>query len=565
LVSFRFYEGIKGNETSKTSVVTSYHLRPLFVGNLVSETGLAQEKKELKRIFNLTGLKLMNKTGWVWKANDKERGLKVIILNGHEFRVGIGLKKKRDTFNVVVSEKGKSGSKKLLDTEIVLPQEKTTVFGFEDSMKKSYFLSFHREKDVAAMRRVSSTAGAKPILIKRVSPAYPKVAAKAGIWGDVIMEAQTDINGNVESLKVLKGHPLLRFAAIKAVRQWKYEPLMVKGKPQPATFTVMVTFSLDQLERKKPGTIKRFVGSPINVKLKDASLKSVLVFFQKVAGVTITVDPGIKGWVTCDFTEVPWDLALERILRLNSLEMVREGKKLRIRNARPTARKEKPAAGAPGEKKFTGEPMDFEFKNARLSNIIQLLAKVSGTRINLQSGIDGQISCLMKKVPWDEALDLMLKVNDLYMTRDKDHIEIRKVVRSKDTKSAAVPDIWPAMGYLTDGFGDRVHPLTGKPNFHRGIDIASREGNHVIAAGAGVVVLSEFRKSDGNLVVIDHQNGYTTRYAKLRSFKVKKGEKVKKGDLIGYVGNTGVSTSPHLHWEVWFNGKPIDPMTVVKD
>ncbi len=564
LVSFRFYQGIKGKEkeTGKPTVVTSYHLRPLFVGNLVSETGLQEEKEEIKRIFNLTDLKLMTRAQWGWQEQNRLRILKVIIINGHEFVVGLGLKKDKDTFAVQVIERQPLTKKELLSTEIILPEKKTAVFGFEDSLNKPYFLSLHREKDGTVMREEEPLplSAWQPELLKRVSPVYPETALKAHVQGNVIMEATTDAKGNVQSVNVIKGHPFLRVAALQAVRKWKYAPYKISGKEDPPSFTIKVAFKLNGTKQEKP--LKRFVGSPIDVKLKDAKLEDTLRFFEKVSGISITADPGISGWVTCDFTGVPWDEALQLILRLNDLEMVQEAKNIRVRKRVPAAVEvHHPAL----EKQYTGEPMDFDFKNAPLPTIFKFMGKVSGSRITVDPGIGGLVSCRMKQVPWDEAVDLMLKVNGLYMIKDKNHIEIRKKDKSKDDKAASIPDTWPTMGYLTDGFGDRLHPLTGKRTFHKGVDIAARQGNQVHAAADGVVVLTESRKVEGNLIIIDHQNGYTTHYAKLSAFNVKKGDKVKKGDVIGLVGNTGVSTAPHLHWEVHFNGEPIDPMTVVKD
>lgn len=564
LVGFRLYKGIKGNETreEKPSVVTSYHLRPLFVGNLVTETGMKEEKDELKGIFNLADLELISRSRMVWQEKDKKIKLGLIILNGHEFAVNIGLKEKKDVFELEVIEKTETGSKELLGTEIILPETKTAVFGFEDSLKKTYFLSFHRETNKSVIRKdMPGIQFKKPKLISRVSPDYPEVAKRAEIEGNVIMEASTDLEGNVVELKVLKGNPLLRRAALHAVKQWKYEPYWVKGKVQPATFTVTVYFRLNQPKGKKKGEMRRYVGNPITVKFKDAPLKEVLHFFEKAAGVPIEADPGITAWVMCDFYAVPWDEALQLILRLNGLEMVQSGKTLNIRKSAPGAPIGKPAFN----KTYTGGPMDFDFKNANLSSILKFMSEISQTDIVLDPGIDGAISCRMNQMPWDEALDLMLRVNDLYMTKDDDKTRVRKIVRKEDEKSASIPNIWPTMGYLTDSFGKRKHPVTGKEEFHNGIDIAARKGNEVVSAAAGVVIQAESRKDEGNLIIIDHRNGYTTRYGRLDAFKVKKGDTVKKGAVIGYVGSTGMSTAPHLHWEVRLNGEPVNPMTLLTD
>ncbi|MCP4146811.1 MAG: energy transducer TonB, partial [bacterium] len=228
LVSLRFYEGIKSGDTSKSSVVSSYYLEPLFVGNLVTETGLDKEKNELKRVFNLKDLKLMTSAGWSWRKNQPEKRFQVIILNGHEFVVKLSLRSVKDTFKAEVIEKG-NPSKSLLDTEILLPQKKSAVFGFEDSVKKPFFLSFHREKDKSVIRDnvLSLEAVQRPVLKKRFSPVYPKKALDSGIEGRVILEILLNPKGYVDNITVVTGHPLLRKAAADAVKKWIYNPYIL--------------------------------------------------------------------------------------------------------------------------------------------------------------------------------------------------------------------------------------------------------------------------------------------------------------------------------------------------
>jgi TonB family protein len=382
LVSLRFYKGLRGDDIQKSGVVTSYHLEPMFVGNMMSATDAKQEQEELKRVFNLKGLKLMTYTRWGWQKNKKDKRFQVIILNGHEFVVNLALKEKPDRFKVEVMEKGTSANKLLLDTDISLPERKTAVFGFEDSLKKPYFLSFFREKDESVIREepVPLSDETRPKILKRTTPLYPVDALKRKVKGKVILEVTTDTIGRVVNLLVVHGHPLLNHAAINAVKTWRFEPYKVNGEARSAVFTITVDFSMPD---------------------------------------------------------------------------------------------------GPGK------------------------------------------------------------------------------------KESSIPAIWPTKGYLTSVFGFRIHPVTKKRAFHNGIDIATREGSNVVAAADGVVIVAEFREIYGNLVIIDHKNGYTTRYGQLKSFTVKKGETVKRGNLIGYVGSTGLSTAPHLHWEVRLNDKPVNPLKLI--
>ena len=122
----------------------------------------------------------------------------------------------------------------------------------------------------------------------------------------------------------------------------------------------------------------------------------------------------------------------------------------------------------------------------------------------------------------------------------------------------------PTSGRLTSGFGYRIHPILKKRRMHKGIDIVARYGSNVKAATGGVVTYSGQMGSYGNLVVIDHQNGFETRYAHNSRLKVKKGEKVRQGQTIALVGNTGRSNGTHLHFEIWKNGEAIDPAHYLK-
>ncbi|MEM1260295.1 MAG: M23 family metallopeptidase [Bacteroidota bacterium] len=113
---------------------------------------------------------------------------------------------------------------------------------------------------------------------------------------------------------------------------------------------------------------------------------------------------------------------------------------------------------------------------------------------------------------------------------------------------------------FSSSFGMRFHPMDKENKQHLGIDISAKAGTPIHAAASGTVKRTE--KSDfgyGNQVVIDHRYGFKTRYAHMYLFVVKKGQSINKGDIIGYVGNTGKSTGNHVHYEIWKGGKPIDP------
>jgi murein DD-endopeptidase MepM/ murein hydrolase activator NlpD len=106
--------------------------------------------------------------------------------------------------------------------------------------------------------------------------------------------------------------------------------------------------------------------------------------------------------------------------------------------------------------------------------------------------------------------------------------------------------------------------MTGRADFHSGIDISSSPGNPVKATADGIVSFAGWSGGSGNLVVLEHGHGFSTFYAHNRKLNVRVGQKVRRGDVISYVGSTGDSTGPHVHYEIWKEGKPVNPKDYLK-
>ena len=140
---------------------------------------------------------------------------------------------------------------------------------------------------------------------------------------------------------------------------------------------------------------------------------------------------------------------------------------------------------------------------------------------------------------------------------------VRGDVERREALAAATPSIWPTYGWLTGSFGGRPDPFTGEPAFHQGLDIATEKGRPVYATANGVVESAAHSGEYGNLLVLKHEFGLTTRYGHLSKFRVKAGASVARGDIIGYVGSTGRSTGAHLHYEILANGKLINPLQLL--
>ena len=124
---------------------------------------------------------------------------------------------------------------------------------------------------------------------------------------------------------------------------------------------------------------------------------------------------------------------------------------------------------------------------------------------------------------------------------------------------AQAPTLWPVQGRVTGSFGERIDPFSGEGAFHRGVDIADNVGTRIIAPADGVIRFAEIVQGYGRTVLIDHGNGISTLYGHMSGYAVTPGELVHRGDTVGYVGQSGRSTGPHLHFEVRIFNTPVNP------
>ena len=153
-------------------------------------------------------------------------------------------------------------------------------------------------------------------------------------------------------------------------------------------------------------------------------------------------------------------------------------------------------------------------------------------------------------------IDQMRRDIDL---RRESQEEIQGFLNDQRSMLSAVPDGWPTKGWLTSSFGMRKSPFTGKKKLHEGYDIAARTGTPIYVTADGVVTRSETTPGYGKLIVIDHGYGYRTYYGHNSKNLVRAGHRVKRGDKIAEVGNTGRSTGSHVHYEIRRNGVPVNP------
>jgi hypothetical protein len=176
------------------------------------------------------------------------------------------------------------------------------------------------------------------------------------------------------------------------------------------------------------------------------------------------------------------------------------------------------------------------------------LAAFEHPRINTADTIIGEINTMLRQMELQHST----------LNRVADHVQ-----RQYD-HWAQRPTIWPVRGRLTSRFGYRVHPFTHQSLFHEGLDIANKKWTPIFATADGIVSNVDRRTYFGNVVMITHQGaGFKTVYAHLMQSAVVEGQFVKRGEVIGYLGDTGRSTGPHLHYEIRKNNRPVDPLDYI--
>ncbi len=207
----------------------------------------------------------------------------------------------------------------------------------------------------------------------------------------------------------------------------------------------------------------------------------------------------------------------------------------------------------------------------------QILAKVKVQRHQAEAELDvleEEAAAMTSRI---RALSEMLKRRQEALRREREHLRRLAIERAKAAKRAGrkpppvvvIPDeppaVWhggfikPVSGPQTSGFGYRYHPILHRRKLHTGVDFGVKTGTPIRAAAGGTVLLASYSRGYGNCVIIDHGGGTTTLYGHCSALLVSEGQSVKQGQTIARVGSTGMSTGPHLHFEVRRNGTPVRP------
>ena len=144
---------------------------------------------------------------------------------------------------------------------------------------------------------------------------------------------------------------------------------------------------------------------------------------------------------------------------------------------------------------------------------------------------------------------------------EKEQASIKKLIAQQAKALGSAPGTLarPVPGAISSGFGPRIHPIHGYSLMHNGVDMNAGSGQAIVSASSGTVIFAGVKGGYGNTIMVDHGGGMVTLYAHQSKFAVSAGQSVKRGQTIGYVGSTGVSTGPHLHFEVRIGGNPVNP------
>ena len=204
-----------------------------------------------------------------------------------------------------------------------------------------------------------------------------------------------------------------------------------------------------------------------------------------------------------------------------------------------------------------GEKLDF------LETMAKRLAYVTGMESDRSVGGVGGYSrdSLSKaRVTSTGTLQAIDRYNQNAGSLEDGYRNLESSLALRSMVKSLTPSLWPVRGYMTGGQGWRPDPFNpAKRDYHTGVDISAPYGSRVIAPADGVVLFAGYRAGYGNIIVLDHKFGVVTRFGHLSKFNVQAGQRISRSDVLGFVGNTGRTTGPHLHFELWMHNKPVNP------
>jgi len=243
VVQLRFYQGFR--ENGESPGVSTYYLGKKSAKDSPPYVKMEEETESLKHIYKLKKVKRMASLDVVLKGDRQDNQAHQVKLNGRQLWLKLRtIPGKEDRFGITILEQGKK-KKPMLNSEIIVPEGNAAVLGFKDSEEKIYFLAFNRKTEAQSIaEKLGAKAIEAPRLLKIKEPEYPKEALKKQIQGEVVIIGQTDREGNIAEIEVLKGHPLLVQVTKKALSQWHYSVWKVDGVKKPVDFSMIFIFRL---------------------------------------------------------------------------------------------------------------------------------------------------------------------------------------------------------------------------------------------------------------------------------------------------------------------------------
>ena len=208
-----------------------------------------------------------------------------------------------------------------------------------------------------------------------------------------------------------------------------------------------------------------------------------------------------------------------------------------------------------GEKLNNIENLFGQIQNLVESDSLNKRSKLNGPAVG-GSKVDYPTAELLGSANLKEGIELL---KDRTAEMESQLTLLQQVAEKKATIRRITPSLWPVKGIITSHYGNRADPFNGEAELHLGVDISALFGTQVHSPADGKIIYAQRKAAYGNLIIIDHGNGLTTRLGHLSRFNVKVGQKIRKNDVVGYVGTSGRSTAPHLHYEVRLNDRPINP------
>ena len=212
--------------------------------------------------------------------------------------------------------------------------------------------------------------------------------------------------------------------------------------------------------------------------------------------------------------------------------------------------------------------LGIDQQTERLQDVMrkQILGKEKLPKLKKENKLDGKGGPFIeKRITHKNIRNTLVMLMDNIQAREDIYNKMEAILLKRSVLKETLPTLYPVnVPYQSSSYGWRMDPILGKRAFHEGIDFSAATGEPIYATAGGIVEKARRWGKYGNLITINHGGGLRTRYAHLHKILVKKGDIVNKEDLIGYVGNTGRSTGPHLHYEIRLNKNSLDPKQYLK-